>query len=150
MSDGKLKNRFTRLEAVRVDSPIFLVSSTHHACRYETGAGNQMMPGHYLVLWPSWANQSFYGRELRYFGPFGARDIARLLETSALALGIVGRDVARPASPTPSRHRLRQRTQSSQAGAATGRKAEPGGLVSGREINDRPSAVAEFDSGKAC
>ena len=149
VSEAKLKTEFSRSEVVRVDSPSFLVSSAHRACRYEAGAGIQMSPGHYLVLWPVEADQSLYGRELLYFGPFVTLDVARLLEASVLALGIVAPDVARPASPNPSRRKLRQRTRPGQAPASPGWKTEPCGVSPGAEIGTRPAA-ADFDAGTGC
>jgi hypothetical protein len=83
----------TWCEVVRVDSPLFLVSSRQNACHYETRDSEPLALGHYLVLWPTGANRSFYGRECRYLGPFATNAIARLAQTSALGLGIVNLEV---------------------------------------------------------
>jgi hypothetical protein len=83
----------TWCEVVRVDSPLFLVSSRQNACHYETRDSEPLALGHYLVLWPTGANRSFYGRECRYLGPFATKAVARLAQTSALGLGIVNLEV---------------------------------------------------------
>jgi hypothetical protein len=142
MSNDKIMEGFSRSEVVRVDSPAFLVSSAHRACRYETRAGEKMGPGHFLVLWPARADQFLYGRELRYFGPFATQDVARVLEASVMALGIVAPHVTGPASTGPSRHRLRQRTRPAHA-------AELGGLPACAELSGRPAA-ADHDPRTGC
>ena len=76
-------------EVVRVASPMFLVTSKHNACRYETADGESMATGYYLALWPAGANYSSYGREVRYFGPFATQAVARLLQISSLIFNIV-------------------------------------------------------------
>lgn len=85
--------KFRWHEVVRVDAPIFLVTSRHRACRYETCDGKPLAPGYYLALWPSRVSHTSYSRELRYFGPFAALAEAQLLQSSALALGIVELDI---------------------------------------------------------
>jgi hypothetical protein len=99
--------QWTWCEVVRVDCPQFLVSQTHQACRYATGDGAPLTPGYYLALWPSGACRSTYGPELRYIGPCPTQSAARLLQTSALGLGIVDLVVepvptAVPRQPLPS------------------------------------------------
>ena len=90
--------QWTWCEVVRVDCPQFLVSQTHQACRYATGDGAPLAPGYYLALWPSGACRSTYGRELLYLGPCPTRSAARMLQTSAVGLGIV--DVVVEHAPT--------------------------------------------------
>jgi hypothetical protein len=97
---------WTWCEVVRVDCPQFLVSQTHQACRYATGDGAPLAPGYYLALWPSGACRSTYGSELRYLGPCPTQSAARLLQTSAVGLGIVDLVVAHvptvaPRQPSP-------------------------------------------------
>ena len=104
-------------EVIRVASPMFLATSRHDACRYETADGKPLAPGYYLALWPSGVNHSSYGRELRYFGPFGTQAEARLLQTSALVLNIV--EIAAPA-PVPAAHDKGFGQPSSPAGAYLG------------------------------
>jgi len=88
-------------EVVRVDCPLFLVSQTHQACRYATGDGAPLAPGYYLAMWPAGACRSTYGRELRYIGPCPTLSAARLLQTSAVGLGIIDL-VVQPAHPSVS------------------------------------------------
>jgi hypothetical protein len=88
-------------EVVRVDCPQFLVSQTRQACRYATGDGALLAPGYYLALWPSGACRSTYGPELRYIGPCPTQSAARLLQTSAVGLGII--DLVVQPSPPPVR-----------------------------------------------
>jgi hypothetical protein len=105
MENPNMKKRrdtkMTWCEVVRVDSPLFLVSSRQNACHYETQDSEPLALGHYLVLWPTGADRSFYGRECRYLGPFATKAVARLAQTSALGLGIVNLEVHgnQPASP---------------------------------------------------
>ena len=90
MTSGyKIMNQFQWHEVVRVDSPVFLVSSTHCACRYETCDGAPLPPGYYLSLWPARACRSYYGPQVRHFGPCATQAQAQLLQTSAVALGLV-------------------------------------------------------------
>jgi len=86
---SRCHSRMKWCEVVRVDSPIFLVSSRQLACHYETTDGEPLAIGYYLALWPLGACRSSYGRELRYFGPFASQILALLLQTSALGLGIL-------------------------------------------------------------
>jgi len=92
-----MKNRrHTRMqwcEVVRVDSPLFLISSWQQARHYETTDGKPLAAGYYLALWPAGACRSSYGCALRYLGPFANKATARLLHASALALGIVDLEV---------------------------------------------------------
>lgn len=76
-------------ELVRVDSPLFLVSSDQRACRYETADGLALAPGYYVAVWPIEARLSSYGIEVRYFGPYPTRTIATWLQSSAVALRLV-------------------------------------------------------------
>jgi hypothetical protein len=90
---GSHKKRMVWCEVVRVDSPLFLVNSRHHACHYETGDGKPLATGYYLALWPAGAcresSRETYGRELRYLGPFATKTAAQFLQTSARGLGII-------------------------------------------------------------
>lgn len=96
-----------RQEVVRVDSPNFIVSSTHQACRYETSNGEPLAPGYYLTLWQSKEARAFYDDRIRYIGPFSTQIEAQLLLTSALALKIVALDTDKPVTSIPvvSNHR---------------------------------------------
>jgi len=80
-------------EIVRVDSPLLLISSRQHACRYETADGGFLANGYYLALSPVGTYPSYYGRELRYIGPLATRTEAQLLQTSALWMGIADLEV---------------------------------------------------------
>lgn len=84
-------------EIVRADAARFLINSRQQACRYETADGCVLAPGHYLVVSPVGSNTASYGRTSRYFGPVPTLTAARLLHTSALALGIVATAEERPA-----------------------------------------------------
>lgn len=90
----KSKSGFEWCELVRISSLSFLVSSRQQACRYETHDGAPLAPGHYVALWPIGACRSTYGRELRYLGPFMTQSAARLMQTSAMALGLLEIPVA--------------------------------------------------------
>lgn len=81
--------KFKRYEVVCADSSAFLVSASHQACRYEAPGGKPLVPGCYLVLWPQRTNDSMYGSELRYLGPFASHAEAQWLQTSAMNLGII-------------------------------------------------------------
>ena len=87
-----------KCEIVSVDCAQFLVGLKRLASRYETASGERLATGYYLAVWPAGACRSSYGRELRYFGPHVTVVAARILQISALSLGIVepGVDVARP------------------------------------------------------
>lgn len=99
--------KFQRQEVIRVDSPGFVVSSSHQACRYETSDGEPLAPGYYLALWRSKEAKAFYDDQLRYIGPFSTQTEAQLLLTSALALKIVTLDVDKSVTsiPVESNHR---------------------------------------------
>lgn len=86
---NRQRSKMNGCEVVHVHSPLFLTSAQQHACRYETTDGDPLALGYYLALWPAGACRSFYGRELRYLGPFATNITTRFLQTSALALGIV-------------------------------------------------------------
>jgi hypothetical protein len=76
-------------EIVRVDSPLYLVSSTQQACHYETSDGKRLAPGYYLAMWPKGACRSLYGHDLRYLGPFATRSVAKLMQVSAVGMSVV-------------------------------------------------------------
>ncbi|MFA6314299.1 MAG: hypothetical protein WCV99_16455 [Sterolibacterium sp.] len=99
--------KFQRQEVIRVESPGFIVSSSHQACRYETSDGEPLAPGYYLALWRSKEAKAFYDDQTRYIGPFSTQTEAQLLLTSALALKIVALDIVKPVSGSPieSNHR---------------------------------------------
>lgn len=88
-------------EVVRVESPVFIVSSSHEACRYETCDGERLAPGYYLALWQSKGSTPFYGHGLRYIGPFSTRSEAQRLQTSALDLNIAELDIDKSVTPIP-------------------------------------------------
>jgi hypothetical protein len=103
-NNGRSGVGFVWSEVVRVEVSLFLVSSQQHACRYETPNGESLAPGYYVVLWPAGSCRSSYGRELRYIGPCGTQSAARLLQTSAMGLGLLDMPVDGPraAGPVPS------------------------------------------------
>ena len=93
-------NKIRYHEVVRVDSPEFLVSAEHHACRYETRDGSPLTPGFYLVLGQMGRNPSFYGPELQYRGPLATLAEAQRLQTSVLTqdAAALNSNVRRPSS----------------------------------------------------
>lgn len=95
---------FVWSEVIRVEASLFLVNSQQYACRYETQNGESLAPGYYVVLWPAGSCHSSYGRELRYLGPCGTQSAARLLQTSAVSLGLLDMpaDGPRAAGSVPS------------------------------------------------
>lgn len=88
-------------EVVRVDSPAFIVSSRHEACRYETFDGKRLVPGYYLALWQSKASEPFYGRGLRYIGPFATRREAQGVQARAAELKIAAWDIDHSVTSIP-------------------------------------------------
>lgn len=80
-------------EVIRVDSPFFLISSRQHACRYEMADGALLANGYYLALSPAGAGPSSYGREIRYVGPLATKDLALMLQASALWMGVADLEV---------------------------------------------------------
>lgn len=52
-----------------------------------------LLTGYYFVLWPA-ARQAGRNQEKRYFGPFRTCAEARLLQRSALSLGLIPDDMA--------------------------------------------------------
>jgi hypothetical protein len=73
-------------EAVRIESPQFLVNSSQRACRYETRGDEPLEPGFYVALWPERGLP--YGQGTRYIGPLATRAAAQLLAKSAVGLGV--------------------------------------------------------------
>jgi len=98
-------------EVVRIDSPIMLVSSRRQACRYETIDGKPLVTGHYVAMWPTRACHSYYGRGVRYFGPFATKAAALWLQLGALEFCVAecevgGEDTANPLSSALNRRQL--------------------------------------------
>jgi hypothetical protein len=88
-------------EIVRVDNPAFLVNAAKQACRYERADGGPLAPGYYLAWSRKWRNSRRYDEDVRYFGPLPSSDMAKFLEISAQALGLID-------APLPARHPARR------------------------------------------
>ena len=73
---------------IRFAEPIFLVDASAGSALSGTG-GRALEPGYYVVLRRIEKGPGGFVRTLRYFGPFATPVAARLLLTSAAALGIV-------------------------------------------------------------
>jgi hypothetical protein len=77
-------------EIVRVQNASFLVNGAKQACRYERPQRRSLSPGYYLAWSRKWRYARRYDEHVRYFGPLPTVDIARFLEMSARALGLIG------------------------------------------------------------
>jgi hypothetical protein len=84
------KNDPTMTPTIRIVQPVFIVDTSSAACPPPDVVGLPHTPGHYVALRRIDKGPSGFLRSLRYFGPFQTLDAARLLQTSATALGIVG------------------------------------------------------------
>ncbi|MCK9387019.1 MAG: hypothetical protein M0Q22_01320 [Sulfuritalea sp.] len=82
-------DKLVQCEIISVACPQFVVSSRRRACRYEKADGAALANGYYLAVWPAGANRSSYGREVRYFGPYETETVARIVQLSALWLGLI-------------------------------------------------------------
>ena len=112
-------------EVVRVNSPDFLVNGQHSACRYETRDGAPLAAGFYLAMLPSPMKTSFYGRDVKFLGPFASREAARMMHVSALEFGVVDGDTSKApncASLVPSsiRHAFMGMAREGQGDASAG------------------------------
>lgn len=81
--------KYQRYEVVRA----FLPPSHLSSARVD---GDMVLPerrarptGFYLVLSKEWRRPMGDGHEVRHFGPFATADVAKFLQTSAIALGLV-------------------------------------------------------------
>ncbi|OHC64788.1 MAG: hypothetical protein A2045_13875 [Rhodocyclales bacterium GWA2_65_20] len=75
-------------EIIHVVDPRSLAGTLRQGLEIEAVNDHPLAAGYYFVLWPARTRPSD-NREKRYFGPFPTRAEARLLQRSALALGIV-------------------------------------------------------------
>lgn len=96
-------------EIIRVQNASFLVNAAKQACRYTRADGTRLSPGYYLAWSPRWRDAHRYDEHVWYFGPLPTIDIARFLEKSAWALGLMPGTPARARSavrhpPVPRRH----------------------------------------------
>ena len=91
VNPGKMNNpdKLVQCEIISVACPQFVVSSRRRACRYEKADGAALANGYYLAVWPAGASRSSYGHEVRYFGPYETEAVARIVQLSALWLGLI-------------------------------------------------------------
>jgi hypothetical protein len=75
--------------SIRIVQPVFIVDSSSAECPPRHGVGQTPTPGHYVALRRIDKGPSGFLRTLRYFGPFPTLAVARLVQISATALGIV-------------------------------------------------------------
>lgn len=75
-------------EIIHVVDPKSLAGAIQQALEIEAVNDQPLAAGYYFVLWPT-PNRSSRKQGKRYFGPFVTRVEARLLQRSALALGLV-------------------------------------------------------------
>lgn len=75
-------------EIIHVVDQESLAGTVRHGLEIEAVNDRPLAAGYYFVLWPAKPRLS-RNRDKRYFGPFPARAEARLLQRSALALGLV-------------------------------------------------------------
>lgn len=73
-------------EIIHVVDPASLTEPVRHALEIEAVSDHPLAAGYYFVLWQAARPQA---RSKRYFGPFASRAEARLLQRSALALGLI-------------------------------------------------------------
>lgn len=76
-------------EIIRVQNASFLLNSAKQSCRYARADGGSLSPGYYLAWSPRWRTAHLYDKHVRYCGPLPTIDIARFLEKSAWALGLM-------------------------------------------------------------
>lgn len=76
-------------EIIHVVDPAAHARVPRQDLEIEAVEGHPLAEGYYFVLWPTPTRTSRAGRGKRYFGPFAMRSQARLLQTSAMALGLV-------------------------------------------------------------
>jgi hypothetical protein len=88
-------------EIVRVENPAFLVNAAKQACRYSRTDGRPLAPGYYLAWSKKWRDSRRYDEHVWYFGPLPSSDLAKFLEISAQALGLID-------APLPARHPARR------------------------------------------
>ena len=72
------------IHVVELESP---VGPVRHGLEIEAVDGRPLAAGYYFILWSSKARSPGEWRK-RYFGPFATRAQARLLQTSAVAMGL--------------------------------------------------------------
>ena len=75
-------------EIIHVVDPKSLAGRIQQGLEIEAVNDRPLAAGYYFVLWPTKTRLSG-NRGKRYFGPFPTRNEARLLQRSALALGLV-------------------------------------------------------------
>jgi len=73
-------------EIIHVVDPESLAGTRQRGLEIEVVNGQALGPGYYFVLWPTRLSEH---EGKRYFGPFPTLVQARLLQRSALALGLV-------------------------------------------------------------
>jgi hypothetical protein len=60
-------------EVVRVLDEHSLINSESYQCSYETGYGDALAPGYYVVAWAAPVGLIRYDDTGRFFGPFASR-----------------------------------------------------------------------------
>ncbi len=75
-------------EIIHIVAPQSLSGEIRHDLEIEAVKDRPLDAGYYFVLWPA-ARQAGRNHGKRYFGPFHTCNEARLLQRSALALGLI-------------------------------------------------------------
>jgi hypothetical protein len=75
-------------EIIKVVDPDLLAGTLHGDLEIEAVNDHQLLAGYYFVLWPSQTRMS-RGLRKHYYGPFSTLTQARMLQRSALILGLV-------------------------------------------------------------
>lgn len=115
-------------EIIRDENAAFLVNSARQACRYARVDGRSLSPGYYLAWSPKWRDPRRYDEHVRYFGPQPTMDIARFLETSARALGLMAGTPAKASAeePRPAGRAAAGRAKRLARGAEQRRRSQTG------------------------
>jgi len=75
-------------EIIHIVDPASLSGQVRRGLEIEAVIDRPLLAGYYFVLWPA-ARKTGHGQGKRYFGPFQTCAEARLLQRSALALGLI-------------------------------------------------------------
>jgi hypothetical protein len=75
-------------EIIHIVDPEFGQGQVRHGLEIEAVNDRPLAAGYYFVLWPV-AQRAARNQEKRYFGPFRTGAEARMLQRSAMALGLV-------------------------------------------------------------
>lgn len=112
-------------EIIHIVTPQSPTGEVRHGLEIEAVNDHPLDAGYYFVLWPA-ARKPGRNQGKRYFGPFQSCAEARLLQRSALSLGLIQdgmvrspevaecRSIVRPLAPTPYPVAFRDRTVAPQ------------------------------------